>query len=133
VWPTTEHDRRHDDTTGVGKVNVSEGERTRRNVGDQGAGRRYNPTGAGRLCVEYRARPQCAARSATEPPLRRRATNGTYTPVSARTSLPGRGDVLVAYRPSAGSVVYRGDGTGVDATDTATSRRTSSWLPPSGV
>ena len=48
----------------------------------------------------------------------RRAANGTYTPLSARKSLLGRGDVLVSYLPSPGTVVYLGYGTGVDATET---------------
>jgi hypothetical protein len=54
----------------------------------------------------------------TERPLLRRAANGSYTPLSARKSLLGRGDVLVSYLPSPGTVVYLGYGTGVDATET---------------
>ncbi|WP_309673525.1 DUF5916 domain-containing protein [Gemmatimonas sp.] len=54
----------------------------------------------------------------TERPLLRRTPGGSYTARSATKSLLGRGDVLVSYLPSPGTVVYVGYGTGVDATET---------------
>jgi hypothetical protein len=72
-----------------------------------------------RFVGQMESRDRSALRDpATERPLLRRAANGTYTPLSARKSLLGRGDVLVSYLPSPGTVVYLGYGTGVDATET---------------
>jgi len=72
-----------------------------------------------RFVGQVESRDRSALRDpATERPLLRRATNGTYTPLSARKSLLGRGDVLVSYLPSPGTVVYLGYGTGADATET---------------
>jgi hypothetical protein len=72
-----------------------------------------------RFVGQMESRDRSALRDpATERPLLRRATNGSYAPLAARKSLLGRADVLVSYLPSPGTVVYLGYGTGVDATET---------------
>ena len=53
-----------------------------------------------------------------ERPLLRRSASGSVVERTATKSLLERGDVLVSYLPSPGTVVYLGYGTGVDATET---------------
>jgi Domain of unknown function (DUF5916) len=67
----------------------------------------------------------------TELPILVRASDGTLSAVAARKSLIGRGDVLLSYLPSPGTVVYFGYGSAGDASVTerpGDARRTSDGL-----
>jgi Domain of unknown function (DUF5916) len=67
----------------------------------------------------------------TELPILVRASGGALNSVAARRSLIGRGDVLLSYLPSPGTVVYFGYGSAADASATerpGDARRTSDGL-----